>query len=334
MSDLPTVAKGVVIGENGTLSYGELPLPQIGENDVLVKIHSAGCNPSDVLFTMGLYPANKPRPCFAGFEGSGVVIAGGSSATAQELLNRNVAFFASENSLIGTWADYAVFNAERMVPIPENLTLEEGAYSIVNPLTVQAFIYESVKNGYKCIIHSAAASALGRMLVSACKQAGITLINIVRKTEQVEILKGIGADHIINTSEPNWKEIAANLFEELKVQAFFDAIGGETAGDIIKLMPNNTVTFNYGVLSGKDIPMSGVDLIFKGKVLKGLWVTTYLADKETAMNLFGGALGNLATKAYTTTIAKKFTFPEFADALTFYGANSTQGKILLQNPNF
>lgn len=110
----------------------------------------------------------------------------------------------------------------------------------------------------------------------------ITLINFVRRQEQVDILKSLGAEHIINTSEENWKEQTTELFGQLKPQAFFDAIGGETASDIFELMPNNSTTYNYGALSLRPIAATSIDLIFKCKVLKGYWLTTDLSNPEKA----------------------------------------------------
>ena len=69
----------------------------------------------------------------------------------------------------------------------------------------------------------------------------------------------------------------------------FDAVGGQTASELFALMPPNSITYNYGGLSGKGIEASPLDLIFKNKTLTGWWLSNYLGDKEVAMKLFGGA---------------------------------------------
>ena len=111
------------------------------------------------------------------------------------------------------------------------------------------------------------------MLVSGCKLHNITLINFVRRQEQVDILKSLGAEHIINTSDQDWKDQTKAIFAQLNPQAFFDAIGGETASEIFELLPNKSTTYNYGALSLRPISASSMDLIFKQKVLKGYWLT-------------------------------------------------------------
>jgi NADPH:quinone reductase len=282
-------AHGVILSEENTLSYSTFEIPTLGNSDVKIDIHSAAINPSDVMFTKGMYPADKARPISVGFEGSGTVVEAGSDPAAQALIGKNVCFFSSGKHNPGSWSEVTVVSSASCVPLPGDLTLEEGATCLVNPLTVQGFLLESESKNYKCIVHSAAASQLGRMLVNGCKQHDLKLINVVRRQEQVDILKNLGAEYIINTGEENWKDQMTALFAELKPQAFFDAIGGETASEIIDLMPNNTTTYNYGALSLRPIKMSSLDLIFKGKVLRGYWLSADISNPEIAGKLFQGA---------------------------------------------
>lgn len=204
----------------------------------------------------------------------------------------------------------------------------------MNPLTVEGFVYTSLEKGYKTIVHTAAAGSLGKMLVPACKNAGVVLINIVRRKEQVELLKSLGAEHIINTGEEDWKQTCAALFEELKPQAFFDAVGGKIASELFSLLPPGSTTYNYGGLSGQGILVSPLDLIFKDKTLTGWWLNKFLEDKQVAMKVFGGAFKNLAMKTFTTEVSKSFPFKKYAEAIKFYGETSSTGKTLLHNPNF
>ena len=136
MESQPKSANGVIISAKNQLSYGEFPLPEVGSSDVLIKIHSAAINPSDVMFTQGLYPAGKDKPTTAGFEGSGTVVATGDSEAAKVLLNKNVCFFASGKSAPGSWTEFTVVSQASCVVLPGTLTLEEGATCLVNPLTV------------------------------------------------------------------------------------------------------------------------------------------------------------------------------------------------------
>lgn len=204
MQNIPKTAKGVVVSKDHKVSYGEYSIPALKDNEVLIKVHSAVINPADVMFTQGLYPLEKNLPMPAGLEGSGTVVATGKDAKAQALLNKKVCFLSQEKHAPGSWSEYTVISTSYCLPMPGDLSYEEGATCFINPLTAQGFIYESQKSGYKCIVHGAAASQLGRMVLAGAKQANIKVINIVRRQEQVDILKSLGAEIVVNTGEENW----------------------------------------------------------------------------------------------------------------------------------
>lgn len=335
MESIPKTAKGVIVSKDHKVSYEEYKIPALKDSDVLIKIHSAVINPSDVFFTKGLYPIDKALPTPGGLEGSGTVIAAGNDAKAQALLNKKVCFLAQEKYSPGSWAEYTVVSTSFCLPMPGDLSYEEGAACFINPLTAQGFIYESQKNGYKCIVHSAAASQLGRMLLAGCKLENITVINVVRRQEQVDILKQLGAEIIVNTGQENWQDDFKAKCDQYKPQAYFDPIASKMASEIITLLPNKSTIYNYGALAGMNIDMSVPDLIFHGKVLKGWWINTALEDPETASHLFKKTFENLASRAFQTKIAAKFDHSNFEKALkAATESKATNGKILFQNHNF
>lgn len=325
---------GVVLGADQKVSVTTLKLRELGENDVLIKVHSGALNPSDAYYIAGQYPAGKALPNIAGFEGSGIVIATGSGEKATALKDQKVGFFADPKSEGGSWGEHVACNVESVLPIPGDLTYEEAANCFVNPLTAQGMAHTAVKNGWKAIVHSAAASTLGKMLVEACKQAKIELICIVRKPEQVETLKSIGATIILNNTAENYAEELKTTFEKYQPEAFFDAVGGPDSSVILAAMPPNSITFCYGVLSMQPYSVSGADLIFKNKTLKGFWLTSILKDPEVAPQVMAATIGNLATRQFKTTISKTFPYTEFQEAIAWNTANMSAGKVLIQNPNF
>lgn len=327
-------SKGVVINEEKALSVGTLPLRELGENDVLVKVHSAPINPSDIMFSRGLYPAGKQHPTFVGFEGSGLVIETGTSELAASRKGVRVAFFASGKTDLGTWGEYVVVSATSVFPIPGDLTYEEASSSLVNPLSVQAMIFRSKAENHTAIVHSAAASALGKMLVAACKQNNITLINIVRRVEQVKILKDLGAEIVLNSSTENFETELKETFAKHQPSAFFDAVGGALGSLVFKHLPDESRTYNYGALAGDAYTTSPVDLLFKGKVLAGFWLNKELKNPANALEIVTKTFENLATRTFTTVIAKKFPYEQYQEALAYYTKNMTEGKVLIQNPNF
>ena len=230
----------------------EMPIP--GDDEVLIEVHAAPINPSDLglllsfaadlstinvsgsgdetVTSMKIHPAlmgaMKPRideSMPVGNEGSGIVIDAG--ANAKELIGKTVGL-----------AGGSMYSQYRCVPAANCLVMEEGtspaeaASSFVNPLTALAFIETMKMENHTAIVHTAAASNLGQMLVKICKNDDIPLVNIVRKQEQVDILKDIGAELVCNTSDSNFMESLVSALVTSGATLGFDATGGGNGGEL------------------------------------------------------------------------------------------------------
>jgi len=230
----------------------EMPIP--GDDEVLIEVHAAPINPSDLglllsfaadlstinvsgsgdetVTSMKIHPAlmgaMKPRideSMPVGNEGSGIVIDAG--ANAKELIGKTVGL-----------AGGSMYSQYRCVPAANCLVMEEGtspaeaASSFVNPLTALAFIETMKMENHTAIVHTAAASNLGQMLVKICKADDIPLVNIVRKQEQVDLLKGIEAEHVCNTSDSNFIESLVSALVTTGATLGFDATGGGNGGEL------------------------------------------------------------------------------------------------------
>lgn len=139
-------------------------------------------------------------------------------------------------------------------------------------------------SGWGAAIQTAAASSLGKMLVHLCKAAGLPLINIVRRPEQVASLVAVGAalEDIVDTSADGWQARLAARAAALKATCCFDAVGGPAAGAILSAMPRDSVLYLYGALdkSGKVSDVDIGQLLFQNKTVRGFWTTQYLKDKN------------------------------------------------------
>lgn len=335
MNDLPTVSKGVICGNPGELSYGEQPLGELTADSVLIKVHSAPINPSDLSYVAGTYATKRPRGSIGGFEGSGLVIAAGASEGAQGLLNKRVCFISGEVRC-GAWGEYVLLgNAlSKVFPIPDTVSYEQGANSLINPLTAQGFIHIMETSEQKVVVHAAAASSLGKIFLALCQEKNFTLINIVRRQSQVDTLVALGAEHVINTGEEGWEAKATELFKQLNPQVFFDPLSGESGSKLVSLLPNGSTTYNYGALGGRNYTLSVADTIFKGKTVTGYWLSGSLKDPQLAVKLGQRSFMAMATGLVKTEIAKTFNHEQYQEAIAFQKENSSVGKVLFQNPNF
>ncbi|OBF12266.1 NADH oxidase [Mycobacterium sp. ACS4054] len=254
-ADLPDTALELrsLVTSEGTLelSLHEVPVPTPEVNEVVVRVEASPINPSDLGLLIGsadmteaTVAGTPERPVVTapvgeaslkglsarldkslpvGNEGAGTVVAAGSSEAAQALVGKTVAIAGG-----AMYSQYRAVDASACLVLPEGATARDGASSFVNPMTALGMTETMRREGHSALVHTAAASNLGQMLVKLCQQDGIPLVNIVRKPEQEELLKSLGATHVLNSTSPSF---ATDLVEALKATSAtlaFDATGGGT----------------------------------------------------------------------------------------------------------
>ena len=254
-ADLPDQALELrsLVTSHGTLelSLHDVPVPSPAGNEVLVRVEASPINPSDLgvliagadmstatttgtperpVVTATLSEAaleglsarvDKPLP--VGNEGAGVVVAAGSSSAAQALVGKSVAIAGG-----GMYAQYRAVDASACLVLPEGTTPKDGASSFVNPLTALGMLETMRREGHSALAHTAAASNLGQMLVKLCIKDGVPLVNIVRKPDQEELLRSLGAVHVCNSASPTFSGDLVAALKATSATIAFDATGGGT----------------------------------------------------------------------------------------------------------
>ncbi len=236
------------------ISIVNAAMPVPSENEVLIKVEAAPINPSDLALLIsfaadldsielsgedeaskttikirpGLMAALKGRvdqPLSAGNEGAGIVVGAGEKATA--LIGKTVGVAGGS-----MYSQYRCAPASSCLVMDEGITSTEAASSFVNPLTALAFVETMKMENHAALVNTAAASNLGQMLVKICKDDGIPLVNIVRKPEQVKILKDLGAEYICDTSQSDFMKDLVEALISTGATLGFDATGGGNEGKL------------------------------------------------------------------------------------------------------
>jgi NADPH2:quinone reductase len=268
------------------VSLAEVTLATPRPDDVVVRVEAAPINPSDLglLFgaadmTTAAASGTPARPVVTarvpeaglkamagrrgesmpvGNEGAGVVVEAGSSPAAQALLGKTVAMIGG-----AMYAQYRVIAADQCLRLPDDATPAEGASCFVNPLTALGMVETMKREGHTALVHTAAASNLGQMLQRICLKDGIPLVNIVRKPEQVALLKSQGAVHVCDTSAPTFLDDLTEALVATGATIAFDATGGgPLAGQILACMEaalvrTATVYSRYGTSTHKQVYLYG-----------------------------------------------------------------------------
>lgn len=227
------------------LSLAEVPVKAPVEGEVLVRIDAAPINPGDLGALLGpadlstleargnLTTATIPQAAQravagrvgqstpTGVEGAGVVIAAGPDGPSRALVGRTVAVFGG-----GMYARYRTLPATAVLPMNEGTRPTDAAAAFANPLTALSMVESLRLEGHTALVHTAAASNLGQMLIRICRADGVGLVNIVRSEAQAQQLRRLGAIHVVDTSAPGFMSDLAEAVAATDATLAYDAVGG------------------------------------------------------------------------------------------------------------
>ena len=355
------------------LSLAEVAVPEPRPDEVVIRVDAAPLNPSDLgtlfagadlgaarfggtaarpLVTAPL-PPGAPKALAGrvgvslpvGNEGAGLVIEAGSSPAAQALLGRTVAALAG-----GMYAQHRCVPVAQCLALPEGTSAAEGASAFINPLTALGMVETMRREGHTALVHTAAASNLGQMLHRLCVEDGIGLVNIVRRPEQVDLLKGLGAKYVCNSSAPGFERELVEALAATSATLAFDATGGgKLASQILNAMEaalsrKASAYSRYGTAIHKQVYIYGglergpTELSRGFGMAWGLggWLVFPFLEKlgpEAAGRLKARAAAGLKT-TFASSYARALSLAEVLTpaAIALYGAQATGAKVLLQ-PN-
>lgn len=224
-----------------------IPVPTPADHEVLIRIDATPINPSDLALLLGpadvstvrmegssddpvavmdvppqllkALAARIDRPMAVGNEGAGVVVAAGKKA--QALLGKVVGVAAGD-----MYCQYRCAPATHCLPMNDGTTARDAASCFVNPLTSLSMVETMRMENHRALVHTAAASNLGQMLVRICEADDVPLVNIVRSEQQVKILHELGAQYVCNSSDEHFKQALLDAISATGATLAFDAIGG------------------------------------------------------------------------------------------------------------
>jgi NADPH2:quinone reductase len=331
-TNLPTTMRALELQDyenwRTALKVVERPVPKPGSNQVLVRMAASPINPSDLDFLQGRYGVRKPLPTVPGWEGSGTVVTAGNGLLARYLLGRRVACAAS-NDHDGTWAEYMLTAASRCFPLRSHVTDEQGAMMIINPLTAWALMSLTRRDGHRAVVQTGAAGALGRMLLRLGQRFNIPMLHVVRRQEQVDLLRALGAAHVLSTHEADFDDQLRDLCHRLNVTQALDAVAGEMTGRLLRAMPHNAQVTVYGTLAGKGCEIGSRNLIFHKQQINGFWLANWLPTLSPLKLLYiGWQVQKLLANELKTDVQARLPLEEAARGLEMYASGMTKGKVL------
>lgn len=364
-----------LVTKEGTLelSLAKIPVPVPAEDEVLVRVEAAPINPSDLGLLFGMadmttasasgteeapvvtatipeglrkvVAARAGQSMPVGNEGGGVVVDAGSSPEAQAMIGKTVGILGG-----AMYTQYRCLKAKQCLVMHDGVTPAESASCFVNPLTALGMVETMKMEGFEGLCHTAAASNLGQMLQKICLKDGIELVNVVRKQEQVDLLKGIGAKQVCNSSEDTFMTDLTDAIAASNAYIAFDATGGgKLASQLLTAMESAAMRaggdYNrYGsdtfkqvyIYGGLDRTPTTLSRNFGFSWSLGGWLLTPFLQKigMDAANRLRQRVADEIKTTFASSYTKEVSLAEALsiDAISVYGKQATGEKYLI-NPN-
>ena len=322
------VMKAIQIYATGgpeVLKLAELPIPQPGPGQVLIRVEATGVNFIEVYFRKGVYKASLPLT--PGSEAAGTV---------EELGPGVVGFKAGDavasTSVLGSYAEYALVAAAQLVKIPEGLTMEQAAAAMLQGMTAHYLSHSTfpLKAGNTALVH-AGAGGVGLLLTQIAAKLGARVITTVSTAAKAELSREAGASEAILYTEQDFETEVKHLTGGKGVDVVYDSVGKTTFdGSLNCLRPRGMLAL-FGASSGPVPPFDLIQLSGKGSLFvtrPTLW--HYIATRAELEWRAGDVLGWAAKGELQLRTEHRYPLAEAGQAQTDLEGRKTTGKILLE----
>ena len=302
----------------------ELPVPEPKANEAVVKLAASGVNFIDVYFREGRYKA--PLPIVLGQEGAGTVIAVGSDVKSVKVGDR-----VAWAGLLGSYAEYAAMQAERLVKVPAGVSDQQAAAAMLQGMTAHYLSHDTypLKRGETALVH-AAAGGVGLLLTQMAKNIGARVIATVSTDEKAKLAREAGADEIILYTQSDFEAETKRLTGGKGVDVVYDSVGKTTFEKGLNVLRPRGMMVLFGASSGAVPPFDLIALSQKGS----LYVTrpalgSYIATREELMARADAVFGMIAGGKLKLRIEHTYPLSEAQRAHRDLEGRKTTGKLLL-----
>ena len=306
------------------LKYEDVTIPESGEGEVRVKVEAVGVNFIDIYHRIGRYKGSLPLTL--GQEAAGTVDAVGSNVTDVKPGDR-VAYA----SVQGSYAEYAIVPAWRLVPVPNNVDIQQAGAVLLQGLTAHYLTSSTypLKEGDTALVH-AAGGGTGQLLVRLAKLRGARVIGTVSSEEKATRAREAGADQIILYTQVDFEAEVMRLTNNVGVDVVYDSVGKETFDKSLNCIRRRGYMVLFGASSGPVPPVDPQTLNAKGSLfLTRPYLGHYTTDRDELMERAGDLFKWMAAGKLKVQIDKTFPLAQSADAHRYLEGRQSKGKILL-----
>jgi NADPH:quinone reductase-like Zn-dependent oxidoreductase len=314
------------------VQVGEVPTPTRPDGMARVRMLLCPINPSDLMTIRGIYGRKPTLPFTPGYEGVGIVEeASGLIAWVRGLKGKRVAVL---NALGGNWAEQVVIPTRQCVPLPDDLSDEQGASFFVNPATVIVMVRYVLKVPRGAwLLQTAAGSALGRMILRLSKRDGFKTINLVRRREAVAELKALGADEVLVAGEDDIPARVRALTPQTGGVGYaLDCVGGSMGSEAVACLGTGGRLLLYGTLSNEPLRIPSRGLMVGRKSIEGFWLADWVKTQGpwAMLSLFRQITSLMREGILTTDVGATYSLDQIGQAVVEAEKVGRGGKVMLQ----
>jgi len=328
------VARGV--GEPAdVLRLETRPVPDPGPGQVRLRVHAAPVHPTDLHIVRGRYGFAPEFPAVLGMESVGTIDAVGAGVDSVAVGERVITA-----GVTGTWQQYVVVEAGRVLPVPDSMSASTAAQLLTNPLTAVLLVTRELRaEPGEWLLQTAAGSTVGKVVLQLGRHIGLKTINVVRRRAAVEELLALGATEVICTEDEDLVERVAKIAGDEGVRKAIDCVAGPLGADVFRSLAPGAEMIVYGALSTHreadpeklTIPLPASLLIYGTKRIRGFWLYRWFTT--TPQDQIQAALAEtfelVAGKTIEIPEGQPFALEQFADAARMDEAPGHGGKPLL-----
>lgn len=319
--------KAIVVEQVGgpeQLQIKDIPIPQPGPGQALVRVAASGVNYIDVYFRTGLYPA--PTPLTPGMEAAGTVV-----AVAPDVESVTVGDKVAYAMARGSYAEYAAVPAWQLIKVPSGLDLLKAAGSMLQGMTAHYLTHSTfeVKQGQTVLIH-AAAGGTGLWLVQMAKLRGAHVIGTVGTEDKAELARQNGADDVILYKDQDFVAEVKRITSNRGVEVVYDSVGASTFEKSLDCLRPRGMLVTFGNASGPVPPVAPLVLSQKGSLfLTRPTLANYTATREELLWRANDVLQGVQSGSLNLHIGATYPLEKVADAHRDLESRKTSGKLLL-----
>lgn len=317
------------ISSYNNLIIGEMEIPSLGENEILVKTEASTLNYADLLLSSGLYQSNPEPPFVPGFEVAGTVVEASKKSGFREGDRVVAATTVFRSGRHGSFGEYCITSERLCYKIPDEITFEVSAAMLMAYLTSDFAIHRrgSIQEG-DLILINAAAGGVGLAAVQLSKLAGARVIAAVGSEEKRESVQKYDPELVINYQEENLKETIEEVYGKRPLNLFYDSVGGEHYEDGIRLLGSEGRALIVGFASG-NIPSQLLSYVLvKNISIMGVFMINFEFNGTEYLRERMEIIFDLYNKQKIDPVYEVIKFDQIVEYLELMGSRKTVGRIV------